>query len=85
MHIVWIILIGFLAGLVAKILHPGREGMGLIMTTLLGIVGSVLASYLGQWLGFYQVGQRAGFIGAIIGALLLLIVYGLLKGRPKQP
>jgi len=83
-HIVWTVLIGFAVGIVAKLLHPGRENMGFIMTTLLGIVGSVVAGYVGQAVGYYQVGQRAGFIGSVLGALILLILYGMFKGRRRQ-
>lgn len=81
MEIVWTILIGFVAGVIAKFIHPGKENMGFIMTTLLGIVGSVVAGYAGQALGIYQAGQRAGFIGSIVGALVLLIVYGLVTKK----
>jgi len=80
----WTIVVGFLAGVVAKLVHPGRENMGFIMTTLLGIVGSVVAGYLGQAVGIYHAGQGAGFIGSVIGALVLLIVYGMIKGRARQ-
>ncbi len=84
MSILWTVVVGFLAGVVAKLVHPGRENMGFIMTTLLGIVGSVVAGYVGQALGIYQAGQGAGFIGSVIGALVLLIIYGFVKGRAKQ-
>ena len=81
MHILWTILLGLLAGIIAKFIYPGRESMGWIMTTLLGIAGSFVATYLGQWLRIYQPGQTAGFIGAIVGALVLLFIYGLIKRR----
>ncbi len=81
MSIVWTILLGFVAGVVAKFLHPGKENMGFIMTTLLGIVGSVVAGYVGQLLGLYHAGQGAGFIGSVVGAVLLLFLYGLVKGK----
>ena len=84
MSFLWTIVVGFLAGVVAKLVHPGRENMGFIMTTLLGIVGSVVAGYLGQAVGIYHAGQGAGFIGSVIGALVLLIVYGMIKGRARQ-
>ncbi len=84
MSILWTVVVGFLAGVVAKLVHPGRENMGFIMTTLLGIVGSVVAGYVGQAIGIYQAGQGAGFIGSVIGALVLLIIYGFVKGRAKQ-
>jgi uncharacterized membrane protein YeaQ/YmgE (transglycosylase-associated protein family) len=81
MSIVWTILLGFLAGVVAKLIHPGKENMGIIMTTVLGIVGSVVAGYAGQALGLYQAGQGAGFIGSVIGAVALLFLYGLVRGK----
>ena len=83
MHILWTILAGLAAGFIAKALYPGREHMGWIVTTLLGIAGSFTATYLGQWLHFYKAGERAGFIGAIAGALILLFVYGLIKKTAK--
>ncbi|MGH8461283.1 MAG: GlsB/YeaQ/YmgE family stress response membrane protein [Stenotrophobium sp.] len=76
MHIIGTILIGFFAGLLAKWLHPGKENMGFILTVLLGIGGSLVATYAGQALGLYQPGQGAGFIGAVVGAILLLVIYG---------
>jgi uncharacterized membrane protein YeaQ/YmgE (transglycosylase-associated protein family) len=75
------IVIGFIAGLVARFLKPGDDSMGLIMTTLLGIGGSFAATYLGQMLGLYRAGEVAGFIGAVIGAILILFVYGMVKGK----
>jgi len=83
MHILWTILAGLAAGFIAKALYPGKENMGWIVTTLLGIAGSFTATYLGQWLHFYKAGERAGFIGAIVGALILLFVYGLIKKNAK--
>jgi uncharacterized membrane protein YeaQ/YmgE (transglycosylase-associated protein family) len=81
MSLVWTIVIGFVVGVVAKLVHPGRENMGFIMTTLLGIGGSLVAGYIGQALGFYEAGQGAGFLGSVIGALVLLIVYGAVKKK----
>lgn len=75
MSIVWMIVIGFVIGLVARFIMPGKQAMGLIMTTLLGIGGSIVASYAGQALGLYKLGEPAGFIGAVVGALVLLFVY----------
>jgi uncharacterized membrane protein YeaQ/YmgE (transglycosylase-associated protein family) len=83
MNIVWTILLGLAAGIIAKFIYPGKENMGWIMTTLLGIAGSFVATYLGQWLKIYQPGQTAGFIGAIVGALILLFVYGLIKKKAR--
>jgi uncharacterized membrane protein YeaQ/YmgE (transglycosylase-associated protein family) len=76
MGIIWTIIVGFFAGVVAKFLHPGRENMGFIMTTVLGIVGALVATFIGKAVGWYQPGEGAGFIGAIVGAILLLVIYG---------
>jgi uncharacterized membrane protein YeaQ/YmgE (transglycosylase-associated protein family) len=81
MHIVWMILLGLAAGIIAKIIYPGRQNMGLVVTALLGIAGSFVASYLGQWLKIYQPGQTARFIGSVVGALVILFVYGLIRRR----
>ena len=83
MNIVWTILLGLAAGVIAKFIYPGKENMGIIWTALLGIAGSFVASYLGQWLKIYQPGQTAGFIGSIVGALVILFVYGLIKRKAK--
>jgi uncharacterized membrane protein YeaQ/YmgE (transglycosylase-associated protein family) len=78
MGILWTIIIGFIAGVVAKFLMPGKnEPSGFIMTTILCIVGAFVASFLGQALGFYAPGEGAGFIGSVIGAIVLLFVYGV--------
>jgi len=81
MGIIWTIVIGFFAGVVAKFLHPGRENMGFIMTTILGIVGAVVATFIGKAVGWYEPGQGAGFIGAVVGAILLLIIYGAIAKK----
>jgi len=81
MHLIWTILVGLVVGIVAKLFHPGRENMGFIMTTLLGVGGSLLATYAGQAAGLYAAGQAAGFIGAVIGAVVILVIYGLIKGK----
>ena len=81
MSLIWAIIIGFLVGLVAKILMPGRDPGGFIVTTLLGIVGALLATFLGQAMGIYAAGQSAGFIGAVIGAIIVLVIYHLIRGR----
>ena len=83
MHIIWTIIIGFLAGVVAKFIHPGKESMGCILTTVLGIGGAVFATFIGQALGLYQAGSTAGFIGAVIGAIILLVIYGALRNRAR--
>jgi uncharacterized membrane protein YeaQ/YmgE (transglycosylase-associated protein family) len=82
MHIIWTILIGFVAGLVAKMLTPGTGPGGFFLTAALGIAGSILATYLGHFLGWYQAGESADFIGALIGAIVLLVIYHLvMKSR----
>ena len=82
MGIIWTIIIGFVAGVVAKFIMPGpNEPSGFIMTTILGIVGAVIATYLGQALGWYRADEGAGFIGAIVGAVVVLFIYGLIAGR----
>lgn len=82
MGIIWTIIIGFLAGVVAKFVMPGNnEPQGFILTTILGIVGAFVATYLGQALGWYRADQGAGFIGAIVGAVIVLFIYGFVAGR----
>ncbi len=83
MHIIAIIIIGFLVGLVAKVLMPGRDPRGFIITTLLGIVGALIATYLGRAMGLYGPGESAGFIGAVIGAIILLAIYHLAVRRRR--
>ena len=75
MTILWTILIGFLIGLVAKFLMPGRDPGGFIITALIGIVGSFIATYLGAAMGWYQNGEPAGFIASVLGAIVLLMIY----------
>ena len=83
MAIVWTIIIGFFAGLIAKMITPGKGPGGFFMTAVLGIAGSIAATYLGQALGLYQPGQFAGFIAAVIGAAILLVIYHLVtKNKP---
>ena len=81
MSIIWTILIGFVVGVVAKFLMPGRDPGGFIITALIGIAGSFIASYLGRAMGWYQLGQSAGFIAAVLGSIILLFVYRLIAGR----
>jgi len=83
MHIIWTIIIGFLAGLVAKFVLPGKDPGGFIVTTLIGIAGALIATYLGQAIGWYQAGQSTGFIGAVVGSIILLLLYRLFF-RKKQ-
>ena len=78
MGIIWTIIIGFVAGVIAKFIMPGsNEPSGFILTTILGIVGAFVASYLGQALGFYGPGEGAGFIGAVIGAVIVLALWAM--------
>ncbi|MFC7334472.1 GlsB/YeaQ/YmgE family stress response membrane protein [Rhodocista pekingensis] len=81
MEILWTLIIGLLAGIVAKFLMPGRDPGGFIITTLLGIAGAFAATYLGQAIGWYRAGEGAGFIGAVVGAIILLAVYRMVAGR----
>jgi len=82
MSIIFTILIGFVAGVIAKFLMPGdNEPSGFILTTILGILGAFVASYLGQAVGWYRAGEGAGLVGAVVGALILLLVYGMIAGR----
>lgn len=82
MEILWTLIIGFVAGLIAKLVVPGRnEPSGFIMTTVLGVIGAFLATYLGQALGWYRAGEGAGLLGAIVGAVILLVIWGLVTRR----
>ena len=82
MGIIWTIIIGFVAGVIAKFIMPGdNEPSGFILTTILGIVGAFVATFLGQALGWYRPGEGAGFLAAIVGSVLILLVYRLVAGR----
>ena len=82
MGIVWTIIIGLVAGIIAKFITPGdNEPSGFILTTLLGIAGAFLATWLGQALGWYSAGEGAGLIGAVVGAVIVLLVWGAIAGR----
>ena len=83
MSIVWTIIIGFLAGVIAKFIMPGdNEPSGFIMTTILGIVGAFVASYLGQALNWYKAGESAGSIGSVV-VIIVLVIYGFVAGRRR--
>ena len=86
MSIIWTIIIGFVAGVIARMLHPGNkwEPTGFILTTVLGIVGAFVATYLGQAVGWYKAGEQAGFIGAIVGAIIILIIWGFIAPRLER-
>jgi uncharacterized membrane protein YeaQ/YmgE (transglycosylase-associated protein family) len=82
MGIIWTIIIGFIAGVIAKFIMPGpNEPSGFILTTILGIVGAFVATFIGQAVGWYGPNQGAGFIGAIVGAIVVLAIYGFIAGR----
>ena len=84
MGIIWTIIIGFVAGVIAKFIMPGdNEPSGFILTAILGIVGAFVATFLGQALGWYQPGEGAGLIGAVIGAIVVLFVYSMVAGRRR--
>ena len=81
MHLIWTLLIGLVIGAVAKFLMPGKDPGGIIITMLIGIAGSFVATYAGRALGWYQAGQAAGFIMSVLGAIVLLALYHMI--RPK--
>lgn len=84
MSILWTIIIGFIAGVIAKLLSPGpNEPSGFILTTILGIIGAVVATYIGQSIGWYGAGEGAGFIGAVVGAVIVLFIWGMIAGRRR--
>ena len=85
MHILWTIIIGFVAGIIAKLIMPGsNEPSGFILTTILGIIGAFVATYLGQAIGWYRADEGAGFIGAVVGAIIVLVIWGLIAGRRER-
>lgn len=81
MHFIWSVIIGFVVGLIARALMPGPNPMGFILTTILGVVGSVVATWVGQQMGWYSANGSAGFIASVLGAMVLLFIYGLLARR----
>ena len=83
MSILATLFIGLIVGFIARAIKPGDDKLGWIMTAVLGVAGSFLASYAGKALGFYQTGQVAGFVGSIVGAIVLLFVYALVRGRVR--
>ncbi|HEY6513003.1 MAG TPA: GlsB/YeaQ/YmgE family stress response membrane protein [Burkholderiaceae bacterium] len=76
MQFVWMVIVGFVVGLIARAVLPGDQKLGIILTAVLGIVGSLAAGFVGQALGWYQAGEGAGFIGSIVGAVVVLFLYG---------
>ncbi len=81
MSIIGAIVIGFFAGLIAKFLMPGRDPGGFIITIILGIVGAFVATWIGQTIGWYHDGEAAGFIGAVVGSIIILVIYRMIAGR----
>ena len=79
--IIGTIIVGFIVGLIARAVKPGDDKLGWIMTAVLGVAGSFLANYVGQALGWYQAGETAGFLAAVVGAVVLLVIYSLVKGK----
>ena len=86
MSIIWTIIIGFLAGLIARWIHPGvsNEPSGFVLTTLLGIAGAFVATFVGQAIGWYHAGEGAGLIGAVVGAVIMLLIWGMFAGRTAR-
>ncbi len=77
----WIIIVGLVVGLLARLLKPGRDRMGLIMTTLLGIAGALLAGWFGRTMGWYAPGEEVGFLASLVGAIVILVIVGMLRRR----
>ena len=85
MGILWTIIIGFIVGVIAKLIMPGdkTEPKGFILTVILGIVGAFVATFLGQSVGWYAPGESAGILGGVVGAVIVLFIYGLVMGRQR--
>ena len=84
MSIIGTIVVGFIVGLLARAIKPGNDRMGLILTTLLGIAGAFVARYVGQAMGWYGPNDPAGWIASVIGAVVLLVIYGLVRGSSRR-
>ena len=80
----WIILLGFVIGVLARLIKPGKQDIGIIMTVVLGIVGALFAGWIGRMLGWYSEGEPVGFIASVVGAVVLLFVAEALKGRRRR-
>jgi len=81
MHLLWMIVVGLIVGALAKLIMPGRDPGGIIVTILLGIAGSLVAGYLGRAVGWYSAGDPVGFIASVVGAIIILAIYRLIVGR----
>jgi uncharacterized membrane protein YeaQ/YmgE (transglycosylase-associated protein family) len=84
MSYIWMAVVGLVVGLIARAIMPGTQALGLILTAALGIAGSFAAGFAGQALGFYEAGQNAGFVGSLVGAIVLLFVVGKVKGQSSS-
>jgi uncharacterized membrane protein YeaQ/YmgE (transglycosylase-associated protein family) len=84
MGIIWTIVLGFVIGVVAKLVVPGKQNMGFFMTIILGIAGSFLAGVIGQAIGWYKAGEGSGFIASVIVAIILVVIYGKIKGKASS-
>ena len=84
MHLLWELIIGLVVGAVAKFVMPGKDPGGIWISMIIGIAGSILATYLGQAIGWYQAGQGAGFIMSVVGAVVLLLIYRVIKGAAAK-
>ena len=84
MHYLWMAIVGFVVGLIARAILPGTQSLGMILTAVLGIAGGLVAGVVGQALGWYAPGQPAGFIASVVGAIVLLFVVGKLKGSSSS-
>jgi uncharacterized membrane protein YeaQ/YmgE (transglycosylase-associated protein family) len=84
MSIIGTIVVGFIVGLLARAIKPGNDRMGLIMTTLLGIAGAFIARYAGMAMGWYSEGEPAGWIASIVGAIILLAIFGMVRGSSRR-
>jgi uncharacterized membrane protein YeaQ/YmgE (transglycosylase-associated protein family) len=85
LDLIWIVIVGAVVGLIAKLLVPGKDPGGIVVTPLIGIAGAIVATYLGQFLGLYDEGENAKFIGSIVGAIVILVIVRLIRGRPGTP
>ncbi len=85
MSIIWAIIIGFVVGLIARAIMPGKDSMGLILTTLLGIGGAVVGQLIGEFFGFYHEGEPAGFLMSLLGAIILLFIYNRFQKKTPAP
>ncbi|MEN1956406.1 GlsB/YeaQ/YmgE family stress response membrane protein [Luteimonas sp. MJ204] len=80
----WIILVGFVVGVLARLIKPGKQGIGIIMTIVLGIVGALFAGWVGRLLGWYAEGEAVGFIASLVGAIVLLFIAEAIKGKRRR-